>query len=195
MMYSYISLRLFTCGVWTRSTHKTNMYSYKQSAWISHTLTFIYMSFMWFLSVMCKLNFSCLYPNIHPYNLHTSVSLRCSNMHLNLPCLTTQASLYKLIITETCVYHRLSTQPFHHDPSNISSSSSKLAMLWIKTNQLSIREKILQGFKFVQLCKYSILGEAIIIIMIIIIIWFGDTVTVTHPTNCDTNSKVRAMSV
>ena len=27
---------------------------------------------------------------------------------------------------------------------------------------------------------------------IIIIIWFGDTVTVTHPTNCNTNSKVRA---
>ena len=29
---------------------------------------------------------------------------------------------------------------------------------------------------------------------IIIIIWFGDTVTVTHPTKCNTNSKVRAMS-
>ena len=33
-----------------------------------------------------------------------------------------------------------------------------------------------------------------IIIIIIIIIWFGDTVTVTHPTKCNTNSKVRAMS-
>ena len=33
-----------------------------------------------------------------------------------------------------------------------------------------------------------------LIIIIIIIIWFGDTVTVTHPTNCNTNSKVRAMS-
>ena len=31
-------------------------------------------------------------------------------------------------------------------------------------------------------------------IIIIIIIWFGDTVTVTHPTKCNTNSKVRAMS-
>ena len=28
----------------------------------------------------------------------------------------------------------------------------------------------------------------------IIIIWFGDIVTVTHLTKCDTNSKVRAMS-
>ena len=30
--------------------------------------------------------------------------------------------------------------------------------------------------------------------MIIIIIWFGDTVTMTHLTKCKTNSKVRAMS-
>ena len=36
-------------------------------------------------------------------------------------------------------------------------------------------------------------SEAIIII-IIIIIWFGDTVTVSHSTKCDTNSKVRALS-
>ena len=28
----------------------------------------------------------------------------------------------------------------------------------------------------------------------IIIIWFGDTVTVSHSTKCDTNSKVRALS-
>ena len=27
-----------------------------------------------------------------------------------------------------------------------------------------------------------------------IIIWFGDTVTVSHSTKCDTNSKVRALS-
>ena len=33
-----------------------------------------------------------------------------------------------------------------------------------------------------------------LIIIIIIIIWFGDTVTVTHLTKCNTNSKVRAMS-
>ena len=31
-------------------------------------------------------------------------------------------------------------------------------------------------------------------IIIIIIIWFGDTVTVTHLTKCNTYSKVRAMS-
>ena len=31
-------------------------------------------------------------------------------------------------------------------------------------------------------------------IIIIIIIWFGDTVTVSHPTKCNTNSKVRALS-
>ena len=31
-------------------------------------------------------------------------------------------------------------------------------------------------------------------IIIIIIIWSGDTVTVTHLTKCNTNSKVRAMS-
>ena len=30
-----------------------------------------------------------------------------------------------------------------------------------------------------------------IIIIIIIIIWFGDTVTVSHPTKCNTNSNVR----
>ena len=30
--------------------------------------------------------------------------------------------------------------------------------------------------------------------LIIIIIWFGDTVTVTHFTKCNTHSKVRAMS-
>ena len=30
--------------------------------------------------------------------------------------------------------------------------------------------------------------------IIIIIIWFGDTVTVSHSTKCDTNSKVRALS-
>ena len=33
-----------------------------------------------------------------------------------------------------------------------------------------------------------------LIITIIIIIWFGDTVTVSHSTKCDTNSKVRALS-
>ena len=33
-----------------------------------------------------------------------------------------------------------------------------------------------------------------LIIIIIIIIWFGDTVTVSHSTKCDTNSKVRALS-
>ena len=32
------------------------------------------------------------------------------------------------------------------------------------------------------------------IIIIIIIIWLDDTVTVTHLTICDTDSKVRAMS-
>ena len=31
-------------------------------------------------------------------------------------------------------------------------------------------------------------------LIIIIIIWFGDTVTVSHLTMCNTNSKVRAMS-
>ena len=31
----------------------------------------------------------------------------------------------------------------------------------------------------------------IIIMMIIMIIWFGDTVTVSHSTKCNTNSKVR----
>ena len=31
-------------------------------------------------------------------------------------------------------------------------------------------------------------------IFLIIIIWFGDTVTVVHLTKCNTNSKVRAMS-
>ena len=30
--------------------------------------------------------------------------------------------------------------------------------------------------------------------VIIIIIWFGDTVTVSHPTKYNTNSKVRALS-
>ena len=29
-----------------------------------------------------------------------------------------------------------------------------------------------------------------LLIIIIIIIWFGDTVTVSHSTKCDTNSKV-----
>ena len=33
-----------------------------------------------------------------------------------------------------------------------------------------------------------------LMIIIIIIIWFGDTVTVSHSTKCDTNSKVRALS-
>ena len=30
--------------------------------------------------------------------------------------------------------------------------------------------------------------------LVIIIFWFGDTVTVLHLTNCNTNSKVQAMS-
>ena len=38
------------------------------------------------------------------------------------------------------------------------------------------------------------LSCTILEITIIIIIRFGDTVTVTHPTKCNTNSKVRAMS-
>ena len=33
-----------------------------------------------------------------------------------------------------------------------------------------------------------------LIIIIIIIIWFGDTVAVSHPTKCNTYSKVRALS-
>ena len=61
-------------------------------------------------------------------------------------------------------------------------------------------------FKFVRSsltnCRNSVIiiinsltyQTAIIIINQIIIIWFGETVTVSHSTQCNTNSKVHALS-
>ena len=51
---------------------------------------------------------------------------------------------------------------------------------------------IFHGSELHPLCQRDLVFSIVFSteIIIIIIIWFGDTVTVTHPTKCNTNSKV-----
>ena len=61
----------------------------------------------------------------------------------------------------------------------------------IEANEASHQGHLRMGEEFYLDQDYNLITYLLIII---IIIWFGDTVTVSHSTKCDTNSKVRALS-
>ena len=63
-----------------------------------------------------------------------------------------------------------------------------------KLNFFQILAESLKKISAFEIHSISFLSEIRTIIIIIIIIWFGDTVTVSHSTKCNTYSKVRALS-
>ena len=72
---------------------------------------------------------------------------------------------------------------------------------WLSSNCDDQAENIKNPWTIGRVCNdtwadwlITVYKNDIVAMIIIIIIWFGDTVTVSHLTKCDTNSKVRAMS-